>query len=226
MAGPQDFVVFFDDFIGGQAVPTTSAQAGTPWVLDDTSSSGSPTITLVTPSLTGELRGAMSSTNEATNLSLAFGDKLAFSVTKVRKFEARVKVSAVLSAVETFAVGMVGDQSDTITSMNGALLHVTGDAASNKLICRVKSSTVTTTATTAVVMPADTWVTVKIDFSNIRDVKFYAGTDGNLQRLAPGTTFDLSSLTGSLQPIVQIGKASGATTTSWSVDYELVEAIR
>jgi hypothetical protein len=226
MAGQQDFVVFFDDFITGAAIPTTSATAGTPWVLDDTSSSGAPTIAFTTPSNTGEIKLTMSSTNEATNLGLAFGDVLPVSVTKLRKFEARVKISAVLSAVETWCIGVVGAQSDTITTMTGALVHITGDAASNKLICRTKSSTVTKTETTTVAIAADTWFTVKIDFSNWSDVKFYAGTDGNLNRIAKATTFDLSTLTGSLQPIVQIAKASGTTTTSTSADYVLMEATR
>lgn len=226
MAGQQDFVVFFDDFITGAAIPTTSASAGTPWVLDDTSASGSPTVAFTTPSSTGEIKCAMSSTNEATNLSLDFGDVLPISVTKIRKFEARVKVSAVLAAVESFAVGVVGNQSDTIATMTGALLHFTGDATSNKLTCRTKSSTVTKSEATTTVMPADTWVTVKIDFSNMSDVKFYAGVDGNLNRIARSTTFDLSTLTGSLQPIIQIGKANGTTTSSFSADYVLIEAVR
>lgn len=226
MSGQQDFVVFFDDFITGGAVPSTSAQSGLPWVIDDTSAAGTPTIAYTSPSKTGEIKLTMSSTNEATNLSLDFGDVLPLDVTKVRKFEARVKVSAILSSVETWAVGLVGNQSDTITTMTGVLVHVAGDGVSNKLICRTKNSSLTKTETTTYVMAADTWTTIKIDLSDWSDVKFYAGTDGNVDRIAKATVFDCSALTGGLQPILQIGKASGTTTTNTSADYFLVEGKR
>ena len=62
---------------------------------------------------------------------------------KLRIFECRVKLSGVLSAVQTACFGMTDAQNDTNTSMNGVLFNIVGDAASNKLICRTKNSTLT-----------------------------------------------------------------------------------
>jgi hypothetical protein len=61
-----------------------------------------------------------------------------------------------------------------------------------------------------------------IDFSNKRDVKFYV--DGI--RVAPATTFDMSSYTSGLQPIIQLQKAANTNVNSVVVDYVKINARR
>jgi hypothetical protein len=67
----------------------------------------------------------------------------------------------------------------------------------------------------------------KIDMQNLDDVKFFM-TDGNskLVRVAGATTFDMGAFSGSMYPIFQLQKASGAATDGVTIDYVRVTGRR
>ena len=71
-----DYQVWCDDFNGASATFPTSADPGSPWLVDDTSAAGTPTYT------TGgsEATLTLDSTNEVENVCLHFGDSLDFDI--------------------------------------------------------------------------------------------------------------------------------------------------
>ncbi len=214
MAGIQDFAIFEDDFFGADTFST--AGQGSPWAIADTSTSGTPTYATVSPSATGEVALTLASTGEIENVCLSFGDKLCFDIDNIQRFEARVKVDAMLTGTE-LVFGLGSARNDTTDSVaNNAWFKM-----------------VTATSTTAVVVETDDGTTDKddistgqtlsttykkfvIDFTGGKsNVKFYI--DGS--RVAASTTFDMSAATSSLQPIVQIQKASNTNVSAVTIDY-------
>ena len=214
MSGIQDFAIFEEDFWGGDVFST--AGQGSPWAVADTSVSGSPTAAVVSPSATGEFAITLAATGEVENVCLSFGDKLCFDIDNIQRFEARVKVDAMLTGTE-LVFGLGSARNDTTDSVaNNAWFKM-----------------VTATSTTAVVVETDDGTTDKddiatgqtlsttykkfvIDFTGGKsNVKFYI--DGT--RVAAATTFDMSAATSSLQPIIQLQKASNTNVSAVTVDY-------
>ena len=117
MAGLQDFQEWCDDFNGAVATLPTSADPATPWLVDDTSSSGSPTYTKGTSVATLTL----ASTNEVENVCLHFGDSLDFDIDDLLHIELRVKMGqAALDSASSVAFGLASARNDAIDSIAAA----------------------------------------------------------------------------------------------------------
>lgn len=235
MAGIQDYWEFCDDFLGG-GIFGTSATAYDPWVIADTSTTGTPTYTRLDH---GESTGdfapgvaklAFDSQGEAQNVCLSWGDKLAFDANKVRGFECRVRQSqATKDAATTLAFGLTGDRNDAIDSVAVALLfRLAAATASNVVVVESDDGTTNNDDVATGQSLTNTWKRFKIDFSNgLSDVRFFMG-DGNdgLVRVASGTTFDFSAHTGALQPFFQIQKTSDTNTDAVEIDYVKIWGVR
>jgi hypothetical protein len=221
MAGIQDFATFEDDFFGGQTYTGTVGEGA--WKITDTSSAGTPTYAVVTPSATGELALTLEATSEIQNVCLDFGDKLCFDIDNLQYAEFRLKVSGCTSGT-TITWGLQSarnDNTDSTTNnaqfkMVGATsttnVYVESDDNVNDLDDKATGSTLATVYKRFV-----------IDFTGGKsNVKFYV--DG--VRGASSTTFDMSNATGSLQPFVQIQKAANTNVDAVTIDYIQVQCKR
>lgn len=221
MAGIQDFEHFCDDFNGAVAALPTSADPATPWLIDDTSSSGSPTYTTGTSVATLTL----ASTNEVENVCLHFGDSLDFDIDLIQRIEFRVKMGqAALDATSQVAFGLASARNDAIDSIAAAaLFRVVGADSTTAVVVEtddgVNNNDDVATGKTLI----NAYKRFVIDFTGgLTNVKFYI--DG--EQVASSTTFDMSNYSAGLQPIVQLQKTADTNTDSVVVDYVEVTARR
>src|SRR3990167_379519 len=115
MASRQDFWEFFDDFCGAGASISTSGLYGSPWVVTDTSSAGTPLYKIGVDAGTGS--GAFGvatlefdSQTEAQNVCLSFGDVLQMDINDRLIYECRLKQNQATADTNTsFAFGLTGD---------------------------------------------------------------------------------------------------------------------
>lgn len=221
---------WYDDFLG---VGTFVASAGLdPWLITDTSSSGTPTYTRLDH---GETAGAfrpgvaqllLESTVEAQNVCLSFGDKLCFDINKLRGFACGLKTVATTGGVKdsttTIAWGVTGDRNDAIdTIAYAALFRLAAATGSNVVVVESDDGTNNNDdVATGFTLTDDTWADFYIDFSDLASVKFFCGLSTNgLARVAKGTTFDMSNYGAALQPFFQLQKTSDANTDALQIDY-------
>jgi hypothetical protein len=210
MAGIQDFQEFCDDFNGTVATLPASADPATPWLVDDTSSSGTPTYTTGT----SEAVLTLASTTEVENVCLHFGDSLDFDIDLLQRVEMRVKTVATLDSATSVAFGMASARNDAIDSIAAhASFRLIG---SNSVVVESDDSVTDKDDIATGTSLVATYKRFAIDFTGGKsDVKFYI--DG--ARVAASTTFDMSGYSAGLQPYVQIQKTSDANTDSVTVDY-------
>lgn len=210
MAGIQDFQHYEDDFIGTVATFPTSADPATPWLVDDTSSSGTPTYTTGTSVATLTL----ASTEEVENVCLHHGDALSFDIDLIQSIEFSAKTVATLDSATTIVMGVGSaraDDPDTVTA--NAFFKLAG---SNAIVCESDDGTNDNDDKATGLSLVATYRRFLIDFTGGKsNVKFYV--DG--QRVASSTTFDMSNYSAGLQPIFQIQKTSDTNTDSLTIDY-------
>ncbi len=223
MAGIQDHWEFVDDFFGGGLF--AAAGQGSAWAIADTSSAGTPTYVVVDGSATGEIAIDMDSTTEIQNVCLSFGDNLCFDIDGVQGFEARVKMNqAAADAATQFAIGLTGDRNDAIDSVaQAAIFRVVGADSTTNLVVESDDGTNDNNDVATGTTLINAYKKLRIDFTQgTSDVRFYVDGD----RVASGTTFDMSNYTASLQPFVQIQKTSDSNTDGVTIDYIKVWGIR
>lgn len=221
MAGIQDFVTYCDDFNGTVATFPTSADPGTPWLVDDTSSAGTPTYTTGT----SEAALTLASTSEVENVCLHFGDSLDFDIDLIQHIEFRVKMGqAAIDAATQVAFGVASARNDAIDSIGeAALFRVVGADSTTAVVVETddgsNNNDDVSTGTTLV----NAYKKFVISFAGGKsDVRFYI--DGS--PVATSTTFDMSNYSGGLQPFIQIQKTADTNTDSVVIDYVEVKAKR
>lgn len=214
MAGIQDFVEYCDDFLGHGELP--AAQSDSDWLVDDTSSAGTPTYTK--GGIGGEATLAFDSQAEIQNVCLHHGDDLNFDIDNIDGVEFRVKMGqAAIDAASMVAFGVCSARNDAIDTIAAqASFRVIGSGSTTALVVESDDGTNdnddVATGTTLI----NAYKRFYIDFSGgTENVKFYV--DG--VRVAASTTFDMSNYTAGLQPYVQIQKTADANTDSVVVDY-------
>jgi hypothetical protein len=234
MASNQDFILFFDDFIGSGATFPTSADPATPWLVTDTSSAGTPTYTNgndlgTSGGACGEAAVTMDSQSEVQNVCLSFGDKLQFDIAAGLKFECRIKTNATtMTSGSSLAFGLTGDRNDAIDSVaNHMLFRVIGADSTTLVVCESDDGTTDTDDKATGQTLINAYKTFKIDAQDKSNVKFYM-TDSNskLIRVAPTVTFDIDQYAGGLQPFFQIQKTSSANTNGFVLDYVKISGSR
>jgi len=210
MAGIQDFQHYEDDFIGTVATFPTSADPATPWLVDDTSSSGTPTYTTGTSVAVLTL----ASTEEVENVCLHHGDALSFDIDLIQSIEFSAKTVATLDSATTIVMGLGSARNDDPDAVAAnAFFKLAG---SNAVVCESDDGTTDNDDKATGVSLAATYKRFLIDFTGGKsNVKFYI--DG--ARVASSTTFDMSGYSAGLQPIFQIQKTSDTNTDSLTIDY-------
>lgn len=221
MAGIQDFTEWHDDFLGTVAALPTSASAGTPWLIADTSAAGSPTYT--TGTSTAKLK--FSDTSEVQNLCLHFGDSLDFDIDDIINIQMRVKMGqAAVNAATSLAFGLASARNDAINSLTAsAVFRVIGSASTTALVIKTKTATEDNDNIATGKSLVNAYQKFVIDFSGGKsDVKFYVNGD----RVAASTKFDMSGYALGLQPFVQLQKTAATAEDEVIVDYVRVVARR
>ena len=218
MAGIQDLYEHAWDFEGTSATFPTSADPATPWLVADTSSSGTPTYVRNA----GSAVLTLASTSEVENVCLSHGDALTYDIDELQSVEMRVKVSGCTSGT-SISWGMGSARNDDPTAMTAlALFRMVGATSTTAVTVETDDNVTDVTPVTSGQTLSTTFKKFYIDFSNKSDVKFYI----NGIRIAPTTTFTMASYTSGLQPFIQIQKTSSANTDAITVDYVKVTGKR
>ncbi|AMV30907.1 hypothetical protein VN12_19565 [Pirellula sp. SH-Sr6A] len=214
MAGIKDFQEWSDDFNGTVATFPTSADPASPWLVDDVSSSGTPTYTKGT----SEAVLTLVSTNEAEVVALHFGDALDFDIDLIQSIEMRVKIGAATftsGSILTFGLGSA--RSDTANDVAAnAWFRMEGANSTTVVYCETDDGTRDVDDISSGVTLGTTYKRFYIDFTGGKSsVKFYI--DG--ARVAASQVFDMSGYSAGLQPIIQLQKAANTNVDSVTIDY-------
>jgi hypothetical protein len=227
MASRQDFYEYFDDFFGNGASISTSALYGSPWVVADTSSAGTPTYVIGTDGgaasqAPGIAKVDMDSQSEVQVVIMSHGGIELFDVSDGLIYEARVKMNqAAVTTGTDFSFGLCAGQNatwDSTTVM--AAFRVVGAGSTTAVVVESDDGTTDKDDIATGQTLINAWKYFKIDATTLSNVKFYM-TDGNskLIRVAAGTTFDLSAYASCVQPVFQLQKSSSANADGFSADY-------
>lgn len=211
MAGVQDFVEFFEDFLGPMTL-TASPTNSDRWDIADTSSAGTPTYTV--GGINGEATLAFDNTSEVQNVCLFQSDVLNWDIDLLQRIEMRVKTVASLDSATSIAWGLASARNDAIDSIAAhASFRVIG---SNAVVVETDDGTTDLDDKATGVSLVATYQKFVIDFTGgTEDVKFYI----NGVRVAASTKFDMSAYTAGLQPYVQLQKTADTNTDSVITDY-------
>jgi hypothetical protein len=199
-------VMFYDDFLGNAIVAAA-------WGTRD---AGAATEAVVADAPNGVVGLTLDATNEVQVAGIDWTDQRTLVLNQGLVFEARFRLSVLPTGAVVAVVGLCGDfnaavntvaesiwfradGSGVITVENDDTVHETSQVATGK------------TLTTA------DWIIGRIDCTDITDVKFFINGD----RVASGTTFNMSQVAGlALQPVARIGKEGAATSIgTLQVDY-------
>lgn len=210
MSGIQDFHPFEDDFLGMTVTLPASADIGSPWLVDDTSSSGTPTYVRSA----SEAILTLASTNEVENVCLHFGDVLPFDIDDIISMEFRAKVTATLDAATTVVMGLGSARADDPDAVAAnAFFKLAG---SNVIVVESDDAVTDNDDTATGVSLSSTYKKFVINFAGGKsDVRFFV--DGS--RVAASTTFDMSGYSSGLQPIFQIQKSADTNVDALTIDY-------
>jgi hypothetical protein len=218
MGGIQNHQEYIDDFYGASATFPTSADPATPWMVADTSSSGTPTY--VRNASNAVL--TLASTSEVENVCLYHGDALSFDIDELQHVELRVKVSGCTSGT-IISWGMASARNDDPTAMTAlALFKMTGATSTTDVTVETDDNVTDTAPVSSATSLSTTFKRFGINFCDKRDVKFFI--DG--VRVAASTTFSMNGYTAGLQPFIQIQKSSSANADAVTVDYVKITAKR
>jgi hypothetical protein len=217
----QDFQNYADDFIGASATLPASADPATPWLIVDTSSSGTPTY--VRNASAAVL--TLASTSEVENVCLAHGDALSFDIDSVISCEMRVKIGAsTFTSGSELVFGVASARNDTTDSVTAnAWFKMVGASSTTLVYCESDDGTNDLDDKSSGLTLGTTYKKFLIDFSGGKaNVKFYI--DG--VRVAASNTFDMSNYSSNLQPLIQLQKAANTNVDSVSVDYVSIKCRR
>ena len=214
MAGLQDFETYVEDFVGTSVTLPASANIGTPWLVVDTSSSGTPTYVRAGSAATLTL----ASTSEVENVCLAHGDSLAFDIDDIQRVVMRVEIgAATFTSGSELVFGVGSARNDTTDSVAANAWFKMGGASSTTAVYVETDDGVRDNDDVATGQTLGTsYKEFVIDFTGGKsNVKFYI--DGI--RVAASTTFDMSGYSSGLQPIIQLQKAANTNVDAVSIDY-------
>lgn len=217
MAGIQDFITYEDDFLGHGALP--ASQSDSDWLVDDTSSSGTPTY--VKGGIGGEAVLTLAVTEEPENVCLHHGDDLGFDIDDLITVEMRIKTVASLDSTTTIVAGMGSARADDPDAVAAnAFFKLAG---SNAIVVETDDGTTDNDDVATGQSLVATYRKLVISFAAGKsDVRFFV--DG--ERVAASTTFDMSGYSAGLQPIFQLQKTSDTNVDSLSIDYIKVTSRR
>lgn len=210
----------FYPFNGGQTYGATIDANG--WKGTLVKTSGSPTAGNVAG---GGVALATDSTNEAQSASLTNGDLLSYPSLTMNTMMFEVKGSSLASAsATTYAFGLGTALNTTYASMTNYILFVC--SGSNSIVIYASDGTNTYSAIATGQSIQTSFRLCEIDFTNgLSDVRFYLDDGTNARRRVPlngavtsgSSAFNLSAMTGNLQPVFFNVKTSSTNATTLTV---------
>lgn len=207
-------VQFMDDFLGTEFLQTESGSDGV-WSTVETNLNAA--LAVVADAENGQLSMAMDSDSNAEVAALYWGDQRGIDLNQDALFEARVQVSVLPTDVGELVIGMAGDHNASADSITeGAWFKLDGSGAA--LMESDDTTNDNDDIATGITLGTSTWYTLRIDFSDISDVKFYIDS----AQVSSGSTFDMSNLSSAeaiMQPYISMAKASGTGVGTVLVDY-------
>lgn len=221
MAGMADFEKFYDDFNGAVATFPTSADPATAWLVDDVSTTGTPTYTKGT----SEATLTLNNDNDVVVVALHFNDALDFDIDDIQRVSMRVKIGAsTFTSGSILCFGVGSARNDTANSVvANAWFRMEGANSTTLVYAETDDGTRDVDDISTGVTLGTTYKDFVIDFTGGKsNVKFYI--DG--QRVCASQTFDMSAYSAGLQPIIQIQKAANTNADSVIVDYVEIVAKR
>lgn len=216
-----DFEKFYDDFNGAVATFPTSADPATAWLVDDVSTTGTPTYTKGT----SEATLTLNNDNDVVVVALHFNDALDFDIDDIQRVSMRVKIGAsTFTSGSILCFGVGSARNDTANSVvANAWFRMEGANSTTLVYAETDDGTRDVDDISTGVTLGTTYKDFVIDFTGGKsNVKFYI--DG--QRVCASQTFDMSAYSSGLQPIIQIQKAANTNADSVVVDYVEIVAKR
>jgi len=213
MSGLQDFQDYVEDFEGTSVTFPTSANIGTPWLVDVT---GAAPPTFVRAGGAAVL--SLEATSQVQIIGLHHGDAKSFDIDSIQRVEMRVKIGAsTFTSGSILVFGVSSDRSDTADSMaESAWFRMEGANSTTLVYCETDDGTTDKNDISSGVTLGTTYKKFVIDFTGGKsDVRFYI----NGARVAASTTFDMSAYTGNLQPMIQLQKAANTNADVCAIDY-------
>ena len=220
MAGIQDFEHYEDDFIGASVSLPTSANIASPWVVAVT---GAAPPTAVRNG--SEAIFTLTSASQEQILGGGHGDALSFDIDELQSIEFRVRIgAATFTSGSILAFGVGSARNNTLDSVAAnAWFRMEGANSTTQVYVETDDGVRDNDDVATGVTLGTTFKRFLIDFTGGKsNVKFYI--DG--ERVAAGTTFNMSAYSAGLQPIIQLQKASNANADVLTVDYVRVECKR
>lgn len=211
-------VVYADDFLGAGKVvipAAGSAESGMDWVKKIVGAAP-PTVAGVADAIGGQVACTLTSASQKQDAVLYWDDQRGLDITKGLVFEARVQLSVLPSTSGVQAVA--GVASDWIDGPDNNTCYAQFQAnGSGLLYFRAFDGTTTTSVSTGVTVTASDWVTLRIDASDITDVKFFV--NGAQVSATGAVNFAATGTLAVLQPYLGVYKASGTGVGTLTVDY-------
>ena len=215
MAGIQNFSTFTDDFWGGGLLAASGQ--GSPWVVTNTGDS-TTTFPADTAGTNGRMLLTIAATSEVENECVSFGDKLNFDIDLLQYVEfGAVMGQATFTSNNQLVFGVAGARNNDPTAIaQHAFFRVNGVTSTTQLYVESDDGTndnsLVDTGTTFI----NVYKKFRISFTHgTADVRFYVDDD----RVAAGTTFDMSNYTAGVQPYFQVQKLTGTTAGTAAFDY-------
>ena len=218
-ANAESQVALFDDFVG----PASTALPA--WLTtQDTSTMGTPVLAKVADAPGGQFTLTHDNTNEAQNITLYGGDSQCLPLPNAAGeklvFEARVKLSAQLTAVQRAVVGLATDRNATLDNVATHAWFRFEGANLNILWETDDATTDDDDNDTGVDYAADTFVLLRIEIDSAKAVKFFV----NGVHVGSGTIANTAATV--VQPFIEFQKDSGTTTEYLRIDWIRITASR
>lgn len=214
--------------IGSDFTTTAGGSLPAPWGTQDTSAAGTPTLDFVANGINGQFVLKLDTTNEVEKITLYFADYLPVSIGTVGGlygsqsspyigpiFECRLKIEPdvtgggdAFAAGDMLVIGLGTARNATLSSMTKYAWFKTGLGSKNWLSETKDGTTTKTAGVTGAAFVSNTYVDLRIDASDLTDVKFYI----NGVRLQTANYHNLSGLatTDKLQIFCELQKAAAA----------------
>jgi hypothetical protein len=205
-----------DDFDGADTVipAAGSPESGCRWVKKIVGAAP-PTLAKKADTACGVIEAALTADSQKQNAEIYTDDQRVWSLENGLIFEARVKLSVLPTGNAEAVVGLIGDWADGLDAATYSVFFTMD--GSGEIICEMDDNTTDRSTTSGVTLTTSDWAVLRIDASDISDVKFYV--NGNA--VATGTTFAYAATgaNATLQPIAGMYKVSGTGVGTLLVDY-------
>jgi len=214
-------VEFMDDFLGTEFL---KSEAGSDGVWSTTETALNNAIAVDPDAENGVLVLQLDADVNAEEATLHWNDQRGIDLNQDAYVEMRVQATVLPTLTAEAVFGLAGDRAATADAVaEHAWFKLDGSGAV------VMESDDTTNdnddAVTNVTFATDVWYTIRIDFSDLADVKFYVDSG----QVSAGQTFDMSNLTTGeaiMQPYVMLFKGADAGLGTFKVDYVRVVSRR